>query len=228
MCGRRRVGCTGMCEENKERSIGFAISHELSAMSPGRGFTLIELAVVIVIIGILIGVVLKAATMIENARIKAVVNQANELATAVYSYQDKFSKLPGDDSLATNRWTTTNGNNNGRIDVAEPFLANQHLALAGFISGTYDGTSQAIRVAKYTSNVYIMSAFGATGFPGGAAPFLNLQALCSNVINFTTLPAEVVQVFDLTLDDGVWNTGKVQASAAYTPNTTIANTAICL
>jgi prepilin-type N-terminal cleavage/methylation domain-containing protein len=204
----------------------FAINHELSAMSSQRGFTLIELAVVIVIIGILIGVVLKGATMMENAKIKAVISQANDLATAVYSYQDKYGKLPGDDNTATNRWTTTNGNNNGRIDLAEPYLANQHLALAGFIAGAYDGTSQAIRAARYDgSSVYIMSAFGATGLPAIPAA---LQSLCSNVIKFTALPAEVAQALDTALDDGVWNSGKVQAGAAYTPNTTIANTALCL
>jgi len=49
-----------------------------------------------------------------------------------------------------------------------------------------------------------------------------------DIIDFTALPAEVAQAFDSALDDGIWNTGKVQASAAYTPNTTIANTAICL
>ncbi|OPY79679.1 MAG: hypothetical protein A4E64_00323 [Syntrophorhabdus sp. PtaU1.Bin058] len=203
--------------------------YELWAMGRKKGFTLIELAVVIVIIGILIGVVLKGATMMENAKLKAVISQANDLATAVYSYQDKYGKLPGDDNLATNRWaTTTNGNNNGRIDVAEPFLVNQHLALAGFIAGTYDGTSQAIRVAKYTGNVYIMSAFGATGVPGGVTPPAGLSSLCSNIIDFTALSAEVAQAFDSALDDGVWNQGKVRAGAAYTPNTTIANTAICL
>lgn len=214
-----------MREENKARFNGFAISHQPSAISFGRGFTLIELAVVIVIIGILLGVVLKGATMMENAKIKAVISQASDLAVAVYSYQDKYSKLPGDDNTATNRWTTTNGNNNGRIDLAEPYLANQHLALAGFIAGTYDGTSQAIRVTRYTGNVYIMSAFGATGLPAIPA---GLQSLCSNVVKFTALPAEVAQALDTALDDGIWNTGKVQAGAAYTPNTTIANTALCL
>lgn len=206
----------------------YPLRYKLSAIHLKRGFTLIELAVVIVIIGILVGVVLKGVTMIENARIKAVVGQANDLATAVYSYQDKYGKLPGDDNLATNRWaTTTNGNNNGRIDAAEPFLANQHLALAGFIAGTYNGTSQAIRVARYAGSVYIMSAFGA-GVPAGVTPPAGLSALCSTVIDFTALPAEVAQAFDAALDDGVWNQGKVQADAVYAPDTWIANTAICL
>ena len=192
-----------------------------------NGFTVIELAIVMIIIGLLIGVVIKGHSMIENAKYKAVINQANDLTNAFHTYLNQYGKYPGDDNTAAGRWATANGNNNGRIDAAEPFLANQHLALAGIINGTYNGTNQAIPVSRYPGNASLVSAFGATGLPAGV-PFTSLQSICTNVINFTILPAEAAQALDTAMDDGIWNTGKVQASAAYTPYTTIANTALCL
>ncbi|HOW54458.1 MAG TPA: prepilin-type N-terminal cleavage/methylation domain-containing protein [Syntrophorhabdaceae bacterium] len=189
-----------------------------------HGFTVIELAIVMVIIGLLIGVVIKGHSMIENARYKAVINQANDLTNAYHTYLHQYGKYPGDDNTAVNRWAASaNGNNNGRIDAAEPFLANQHLALAGIITGTYNGTTQAIPIPRYSGNASFISAFEIA-----AAPFTGLQGLCTNVIRFTALPAEAAQTLDTALDDGTWNTGKVRADAAYTPDTTIANTALCL
>lgn len=188
-----------------------------------HGFTVIELAIVMVIIGLLIGVIIRGHSMIENAKHKAVINQANDLTNAFHTYLNQYGKYPGDDNTAAGRWATTNGNNNGRIDGAEPFLANQHLALAGIITGTYNGTNQAIPIPRYPGSASLVSAFDIA-----AAPFTGLQSLCTNVVRFTLLPAEAAQALDTTLDDGVWNTGKVRADAAYTSDTTIANTALCL
>lgn len=177
-----------------------------------------------VIIGLLIGVVIKGHSLIENARIKSIINQANELTNAYYSYLDRYGKYPGDDITVANRWTGAGvGNNNGRIDVAEPFLANQHLALAGLIPGTYNGTDQAIE-HRYNGSVFLVAATGATGI----TPPAGLSGICVNVINFIGLPAEAAQALDVALDDGNYNEGKVRSSEAYIPDTTISNTALCL
>jgi len=59
-----------------------------------KGFTLIEIAIVMVIIGLLLGGVLKGQEIIRNAQIKNVENTANSVATAIYTYFDRYRTLP--------------------------------------------------------------------------------------------------------------------------------------
>jgi prepilin-type N-terminal cleavage/methylation domain-containing protein len=67
-----------------------------------RGFTLIEIAIVLVIIGLLLGGVLQGQQLIENSRVKSATNDLNGLSAAAFSYQDRYGRLPGDDGpLAT-------------------------------------------------------------------------------------------------------------------------------
>ena len=98
------------------------MKHNLTSLRKQAGFTLVEIAIVLVIIGLLLGGVLKGQEMIENARIKAVVGDMNGIATAYTSYVDRYRAVPGDEPAATmtNRgWLgTIGGNNNGRLDVA--------------------------------------------------------------------------------------------------------------
>ncbi|HNG59525.1 MAG TPA: prepilin-type N-terminal cleavage/methylation domain-containing protein, partial [Cellvibrionaceae bacterium] len=86
------------------------------------GFTLVEIAIVLVIIGLLLGGVLKGTELIENSKVKRAVNELNSITAALYAYQDRYQRLPGDDgpNLATltgrgGPWTavTVAGNNNG-------------------------------------------------------------------------------------------------------------------
>src|SRR5436189_6124876 len=69
------------------------------------GFTLVEIAIVLVIIGLLLGGILKGQEMITQAKIKNVINDFNGISVAVTSYQDRYRALPGDDGNATARWT---------------------------------------------------------------------------------------------------------------------------
>src|SRR5258708_17338689 len=75
-------------------------------ISTEKGFTLVEIAIVLVIIGLLLGGILKGQEMITQAKIKNVINDLNGITVAITSYQDRYRALPGDDKNATTRWTT--------------------------------------------------------------------------------------------------------------------------
>src|SRR5258706_14251471 len=82
------------------------------------GFTLVEIAIVLVIIGLLLGGVLKGQEMITQAKIKNVINDFNGVTAAVNSYQDRYRALPGDDLSAAGRWAGAQaGSGNGQFDV---------------------------------------------------------------------------------------------------------------
>src|SRR5216110_3012034 len=98
-----------------------------SKSSAEAGFTLVEIAIVLVIIGLLLGGVLKGQEMITQAKIKNIVNDFNGITVAVTSYQDRYRAIPGDDLNATTRWTVQNpasGNGNGVIALTNKYKDN--------------------------------------------------------------------------------------------------------
>lgn len=89
--------------------------------SQQSGFTLIEIAIVLVIIGLLLGGVLKGQEMIENSRIKSVVADMRGVSAAYNSYIDRFRAVPGDETaviMNARGWTgTAVGNGNGVLTI---------------------------------------------------------------------------------------------------------------
>ncbi|MDO9220891.1 MAG: prepilin-type N-terminal cleavage/methylation domain-containing protein, partial [Thiobacillus sp.] len=113
------------------------------------GFTLIEIAIVLVIIGLLLGGILKGQELINSARVKNLASDFRNVPVFIYGYQDKFKALPGDDSAAVahvaGTVATTNGTpGNGIIESTwysatptdESYLFWQHVRLAGLAPGT--------------------------------------------------------------------------------------------
>jgi prepilin-type N-terminal cleavage/methylation domain-containing protein len=176
------------------------------------GFTLVEIAIVMVIIGLLIGGVLKGQAMIQNAKVKRVVKQADEIRAAVMTFYDKYGVYPGDENLAAipPGGADHEGNGDGHITGAEIPEVFNDLGLAGLISGTYNGTSD-----------LPVNPFGGTvdlawdNPPGNNTPW-------DHYIRFRNLPAEVCLEIDTKYDDGNANTGSIVGSSAYTTGTTVA------
>jgi prepilin-type N-terminal cleavage/methylation domain-containing protein len=127
-----------------------------------KGFTLIEMAVVLVIIGLLFAGVVLAQSLIRSSNVQTIISDVAMYQSAISQFKQKYNEMPGDMTDATNNWGTNphcstngvgtgtqtcNGNGNGRVDLKlliapfEQFLVWQHLANGGFISGQYSGTS---------------------------------------------------------------------------------------
>src|SRR5262247_3820854 len=83
-----------------------------------RGFTLIEIAIVLVIIGLLLGGVLKGQELITGARVRNLISQQDGIKAAFFGFQDRYRALPGDYAAAQANIATAggNGNGNGRIE----------------------------------------------------------------------------------------------------------------
>src|SRR3954454_15940953 len=87
-----------------------------------RGFTLIEIAIVLVIIGLLLGGVLKGQELITGARVRNLISQQDGIKAAFFGFQDRYRALPGDYASASTNIncgsgvTCSNGNGNGRSE----------------------------------------------------------------------------------------------------------------
>lgn len=134
------------------------------------GFSLIEAAIVLAVAGLLIGGALQGQTLIENARIQAVVDQLQGYRTAVTSFQDKFGALPGNFSQATTRLNASlsNGSGSGTLGSTALDAKNtenvqfwQHLAAANLITGVN------ARPAATVANAQLGREIPATRLGGG-------------------------------------------------------------
>jgi len=177
-----------------------------------RGFTLIEIAIVLVIIGLLLGGVLQGQQLIENSRVKSATNDFNGLAAAVFSYQDRYGRLPGDDpgALETrgDSWPTaeaaaTAGDGIIEADAAQGFLATgeieeffSNLRSAGFIAGNPVDTG----IAALPQNPFggLMTVVTEAVYGG-----LNGTKICMGNVSGTAAIA-----LDTQLDDGANTTGR--------------------
>ena len=198
------------------------------------GFTLIEIAIVLVIIGLLLGGVLKGQELINSAKVKNIINDMRNVSVFIYGYQDKFKALPGDDPQAAahiNGATTAttpaggigngiiNGGYNSTTNTDESFLFWQHVRLANLAAGP-----TAVADANYIPK---NADGGKIGVQSAANPVIAGMTGTYLVCTDGVLGKFVKQI-DSTLDDGETSTGSVRAvltsdvATPFVPGTTAA------
>jgi prepilin-type N-terminal cleavage/methylation domain-containing protein len=181
------------------------------------GFTLIEIAIALVIIGLLLGGTLKAHELIRSARVNRLISQQEGFKVAFFAFQDRFGGLPGDYSRATTNipGATQNGNNNGRVESAttpnESILAWEHLSRSGFLTRTfaYNATESADTSPVGAYGVYQQIIFdGLYGAGTVATPSVPRH----NIKTGSQIPVDIIAEMDRKIDDGAPNTGSFQFS----------------
>jgi prepilin-type N-terminal cleavage/methylation domain-containing protein len=188
-----------------------------------KGFTLIEIAIVLVIIGLLLGGVLKGQELITGARVRNLISQQDGIKAAFFGFQDRYRALPGDYAAANPNikcaGTCPNGDGNGRIEGnTEPILVWTHLTAAGFMNGSYNATSTTSTPAddntpKNPYSVYLQLKYDQTyGDPGTTV------SLKHNLKTGTQVPVEIIAEVDRKIDDGRPYSGSFQFSE-YSPTT---------
>ena len=186
------------------------------------GFTLVEIAIVLVIIGLLLGGILKGQEMITQAKIKNAIADFSGISAAYYGYQDRYRAIPGDDAGAATRWTTptaaTAGNGNGIVAgtynnagavctaAVEACSWWDHLRRAGFVAG--NGVLQPTNAFAGQIGVQTGDGAGATSLGG----FSGLIICSSNI------PDKVAIAMDTQMDDGLIDTGTVRGQLQSAPN----------
>ena len=193
----------------------------LNMLRSKKGFTLVELAIVLVIIGIILGAVLKGQEMINSAKIKRAISGQKEIAAAIYTYYDRYGKYPGDDNTASTRggvWVgAVDGNGDGQVGGTA-------VTMFTCVTGTGGGVEACalwdhLRRANLITGAAVDSTNPANAYGGKIGVAYFLLGTAPNTVNWiglSNIPADVGQIIDTQNDDGNYLTGSVRGSVAYT------------
>ena len=199
-------------------------------MKKQAGFTLIELAIVLVIIGLLLGGVLKGQELINSAKVKNLANDFRTIPVYIYGYQDKFKALPGDDKAAQTHLgdaSVKQGNGDGALggnwfdasadNASEAYQFWRHVRLANLAPGVTDIANPDWRPTNADGNpIGIMAgtnvAASSAMKDGAGNAIKGSYVICSQGV----LGKYVIQL-DVTMDDGNSSTGSMLASKTNAP-----------
>lgn len=187
------------------------------------GFTLIEIAIVLVIIGLLLGGVLKGQELITSARVRNLISQQDGVKAAFFGFLDRYRAYPGDYSAAATNINCTptclNGNGDGQITASgvngatinEHVAVWEHLSKSGFINGSYtmNGLATTTEAAGSAPTnpyaMYMRLIYDAVYDPAGQSRH--------NLKTGNQIPSDILAEVDRKVDDGIATGGSFRFSA---------------
>ena len=204
-------------------------------MKKQNGFTLVEIAIVLVIIGLLLGGVLKGQELINSAKVKNFATDFRNIPMFIYGYQDKFKALPGDDPRVASNVNGTKASTSGQTqgnaviegawdsstNTDESFLFWQHARLAGLAAGP-----TAVADVNYKPRNADGGLIGLTS-NSNTSPYITgmkgTYLICS-----AGILGKFAKQLDTTVDDGCTNTGSMMVVANQPAGTSTGNTPVGL
>lgn len=194
-----------------------------------KGFTLVEIAIVLVIIGLLLGGILKGQQLINSARVRNMADQNSSVQAAYYGFIDRYRAVPGDmlplsacNAIGANQLGVAagcgtpppGGNGNGRLDTGlftEAAAVWRHLTAANFLVGDYSGVAadSTAYTAAATPHAAPSNAFGARILLGRTDQYLAVVSATERLgfITGRNAPVSILAELDTKVDDGRPATG---------------------
>jgi len=185
-----------------------------------KGFTLIEAAIVIVVIGLLVGGVTAGQQLIRGAHLRKLILDHDGYRSAILGFTDRYGAMPGDYSRASIHVNCSpaclNGNGNQRVEtnatpvlgseVHEELLVWSHLSGAGYIGGNFVQVAGGTVPTLQNSPVNIFQRYWTFAFDGNFGTVANLTTR-HNLKTGNQVPVDFLQEIDIKIDDGLPNTG---------------------
>jgi prepilin-type N-terminal cleavage/methylation domain-containing protein len=207
-----------MCKEIQERK----------AAHGQQGFTLVELSIVLVIIGLIVGGVLVGQDMIKAAELRSTISQIEKYNTAVNTFRDKYRYIPGDINQTHavnvglyNRTANVNAGNGDGNGILESCGANPTTAGSGLLGGCetllfWRDLSDA-KMVEGTYQALVTSGSGGTAIAIAAVPNFFPEAKLGRGNRFTVMSAGGVNYYEISAVSAVSNAGAYTLAPAMSP-----------
>ncbi len=216
------------------------------------GFTLVEIAIVLVIIGLLLGGILKGQELINSARVRNLADQNSGIQAAYFGFIDRYRQVPGDmdptaacEAIgvsnfagATNCGDVVGGdaggsladNNSGDVThFGEGSALWAHLSAAGFIQGAYEGGANSAATYVNTTDIITpVNAFNGRVMLTRTDEFLGAVSARLAFVFGSQIPVSIMRELDVKVDDSFPDSGVLRHTSGFAVGDVSESTATCV